>query len=174
MAGDGRPASRGAWFGGRRVVGLIVGFEAVVYAVAFLLLALSAVLVVVGSAGAVFASLRQGDSALDGGILVLDRVLLVLIIAEIAYTLRTVLQGDDILVAEPFLVISLIAVVRRILIVTAEFERSPSDDELTRLLIELGALGVLVLAITTAIFMLRYSRRKPVADDRAEAASGTG
>lgn len=140
---------------------LVLGFEPVIYGVAFLLLVVSAVLVVIGSIAGVAESVLRRVDALDGGVLVLDRVLLVLIVAELAYTLRTVLQYRQI-AAEPFLLIGLIAAVRRILIVTAAFEQSPSGEDLNRLLYELGALSLLVLAVAVAIFMLRYSvRYKP-------------
>lgn len=154
MDADDGDTSRGRL--GRRLGPLVLAFESVIYGIAFLLLAASAVLVVVGSAGAVVQSLARRDSTLDSGVLVLDRLLLVLIVAELAYTLRTVLQYREI-AAEPFLLIGLIAAVRRILIVTAAFEQSPSGAELNRLLFELGALGLLILAIAAAIFLLRYS-----------------
>ena len=42
---------------------------------------------------------------------------------------------------------------------TAQSEQVHSDKELDRLLLELGALGLLVIGIAAAIFMLRYSAR---------------
>lgn len=146
----------------RRVGNWVGGFESVIYGIAFLLLAASAVLVVIGSADAVVQAATHRVDTLSGGTLILDRVLLVLIVAELAYTLRTVLTYREI-AAEPFLLIGLIAVVRRILIVTAAFEQSPTDDELTRLLYELGALGLLILTIAAAIFLLRRSSRYKLA-----------
>jgi hypothetical protein len=57
---------------------------------------------------------------------------------------------------EPFLYIGLIAVVRRILIVTAQFERLPSGGrDLTNLLLELGLLGFLALALAIAVRLVR-------------------
>lgn len=57
---------------------------------------------------------------------------------------------------EPFLFIGLIAVVRRILIVTAQFERLPSGGRvLTNFLLELGRLGFLALALAIAVRLLR-------------------
>jgi hypothetical protein len=41
--------------------------------------------------------------------------------------------------------------------VTAASEQVHSDKELDRLLFELGALGLLVIGIAAAIFMIRYS-----------------
>jgi uncharacterized membrane protein (DUF373 family) len=137
---------------------LVNGFESAIYGIAFLLLVAAAVLVVIGSVDGVVESVTHKTDTLDGGVLMLDRILLVLIIAELAYTLRTVLKYREI-AAEPFLFIGLIATVRRILIVTAAFEQPHSKEELTRLLLELGALGLLVLAIAAAIFMIRHSAR---------------
>jgi presenilin-like A22 family membrane protease len=142
------------------VVGTLVNrFEEAIYGIAFLLLAAAAVLVVIGTVGAVIQTGTRQVSTLEGGVLVLDRILLTLIIAELAYTLRTDFFNHAI-AAEPFLFIGLIATVRRILIVTAEFERPQSDAAADRLLLELGALALLVLAIAAAIFLIRYSAWK--------------
>ena len=138
------------------VVGMLVSrFEEAIYGIAFLLLAAAAVLVVIGTFGAVIQVVTRQVSTLEGGVLVLERTLLTLIIAELAYTLRTDFLHHEI-AAEPFLYIGLIATVRRMLIVTAEFEQPQSDQELNRLLLELGALALLVLAIAAAIFLIRY------------------
>lgn len=143
---------------GQRVGRLVDSFETVIYAIAFLLLVAAAVLVVIGGFQAVVEAVGHKVNTLQGGVLVLDRVLMVLIIAEIAATLRAVLLDHEI-AAEPFLFIGLIACVRRILIVTAASEQVHSDKELNRLLFELGALGLLIIGIAAAIFMLRFSAR---------------
>jgi uncharacterized membrane protein (DUF373 family) len=141
-----------------RVGALVDSFETLVYAIAFLLLIAAAVLVVIGGGQAVVQAATHQVNTLQGGVLVLDRVLMVLIIAEIAATLRAVLLYHEIAV-EPFLFIGLIACVRRILIVTAATEQVHSDKDLNRLLLELGALGLLVIGIAVAIFLVRFSGR---------------
>jgi uncharacterized membrane protein (DUF373 family) len=143
----------------QRVGTLVDSFETVIYAIAFLLLVAAAVLVVIGGFQAVVQAASNKVDTLQGGVLVLDRVLMVLIIAEIAATLRAVLLYHEI-AAEPFLFIGLIACVRRILIVTAASEQVHSDKELDRLLFELGALGLLIIGIAAAIFMIRSSARR--------------
>jgi hypothetical protein len=58
--------------------------------------------------------------------------------------------------AEPFLVIGLIAVVRRTLILTASIESFPTNGRgLTNLLLQLGALSLLALALATAAYLIR-------------------
>jgi uncharacterized membrane protein (DUF373 family) len=142
-----------------RVGGLVNSFETLIYAIAFLLLVAAAVLVVIGGVEAVAQAAQHKVNTLQGSVLVLDRVLMVLIVAEIAATLRAVLLYHEI-AAEPFLFIGLIACVRRILIVTAQTEQVHTDKDLNRLLFELGALGLLVIGIAVAIFLVRFSSRR--------------
>jgi uncharacterized membrane protein (DUF373 family) len=140
----------------------LVGFEAFLYGAVALLLAVAAVLVLVGTVHELAHAISTSAGAVDTGVTVLDRVLLLLIIAELAYTLRFVLRTHTIAV-EPFLFIGLIAVVRRILIVTAQFERLPSGSRvLTNFLLELGLLGFLALALAVAVRLV--SRSGPSAD----------
>jgi uncharacterized membrane protein (DUF373 family) len=143
---------------GRGLLAGLVGFEVLLYAAVGLLLAAAAVLVLVGTVHELVHAVSAGRGAVDIAVTVLDRVLLTLIIAELVYTLRFVLRTHEIAV-EPFLFIGLIAVVRRILIVTAQFERPPAGGRaLTNLLLELGLLGFLALALSLAVFLVRHGR----------------
>jgi uncharacterized membrane protein (DUF373 family) len=137
------------------------GFEVVLYASVGLLLAIAGVLVLAGTVSGLIRELNQGAGAVDVAVLVLDRVLLALIVGELLYTLRFVVRTHEIAV-EPFLYIGLIAVVRRILIVTAQLERgAPSGRALTNILLEFGILGLLVPALAGAVFLVSRSRRAP-------------
>jgi uncharacterized membrane protein (DUF373 family) len=128
------------------------------YGAVGILLAAAAVLVLVGTVHELWEAISSGAGAVQTGVTVLDRVLLTLIIAELVYTLRFVLRTHEIVV-EPFLFIGLIAVVRRILIVTAQFERLPASGRaLTNLLLELGLLGFLALALAVALALVRRYR----------------
>jgi uncharacterized membrane protein (DUF373 family) len=138
----------------RSLLGGLVGFEAFLYGAVAILLAAAAVLVLVGTVHELAHAISTSAGAVDTGVMVLDRILLLLIIAELAYTLRFVLRTHRIAV-EPFLFIGLIAVVRRILIVTAQFERLPSGGRvLTNFLLELGLLGFLALALAVAVRLI--------------------
>jgi uncharacterized membrane protein (DUF373 family) len=135
----------------------LVSFELVLYASVGLLLGVAGVLILVGTVSGLVHGLRDNAGAVDVGVLVLDRVLLALIVGELLYTLRFVVRTHEIAV-EPFLYIGLIAVVRRILIVTAQFERSPlTGRALTNTLLEFGLLALAVPAIAVAIFLVRRS-----------------
>ncbi len=139
----------------RSLLSGLIGFEAFLYGAVAILLATAAVLVLVGTVHELADAISTSAGAVDTGVTVLDRILLLLIIAELAYTLRFVLRTHKIAV-EPFLFIGLIAVVRRILIVTAQFERLPSTGHvLTNFLLELGVLGFLAFALAIAVRLIR-------------------
>jgi uncharacterized membrane protein (DUF373 family) len=80
----------------------------------------------------------------------LDRVLLVLILVEIVYTVVLTLRAHR-LVAQPFIVIGLIAVIRRILVVfTPESHITESPADLALLI---GMVAVFVAALVAVSFI---------------------
>jgi uncharacterized membrane protein (DUF373 family) len=124
-----------------------------IYVVVGALLLAAAALTLVGTAVDVFEG-KDSRPIADTGVFILDRVLLLFIIAELLYTLRLVDIGGRILV-EPFLLIGLIAVVRRILVVAAEIEHRAGD--ITDFVVEIAALGGLAFVLALSIFVLRRS-----------------
>jgi hypothetical protein len=61
--------------------------------------------------------------------------------------------------AEPFLLIGLIAVVRRILLVTAEAEQTIGTEKFLNLVLELAVLTGLVIALSGALYFTRRAER---------------
>jgi uncharacterized membrane protein (DUF373 family) len=90
---------------------------------------------------------------------ILDRVLLVFILVELLYTTRLIRQEHGIIIAEPFLLVGLIAVVRRILLVTAQIEQATGTEEFQRLLTELGVMAGLVVVLTIALVFVQRTHR---------------
>ena len=90
---------------------------------------------------------------------VLDRVLLVFILVELLDTIRIIRQERGIIIAEPFLLVGLIAVVRRILLVTAQIEQATGTEEFQRLLTELGVMAGLVVVLTIALVFVQRTHR---------------
>ena len=139
---------------------IAVGFtvaEDVVYVSLGLLLAVSAGALVVGGAAALVQSLRSGASPVEI-VVVLDRILLVLMIIELLYTVKVSFQ-EHALVPEPFLVVGLIAATRRILIVTAQLavsaEKTVDEIAFRHAMLELALLTVMVVALVASLLMLR-------------------
>jgi uncharacterized membrane protein (DUF373 family) len=137
----------------------IVRAEVWTYLAIGLLLVTAAALTLAGTVIDVVEGSRSRPVS-DVGVFLLERILLIFIIAELLYTLRLVDFGGRILV-EPFLFIAIIAVVRRILLITAEAEAKADSagpaSEVTGFLIEIGALGLLTLALAVSIYLLRRS-----------------
>jgi uncharacterized membrane protein (DUF373 family) len=95
------------------------------------------------------------SGGVEAALKILDRVLLIFIIAELIYTLRISLARSQ-LILEPFLIIGLVAVVRRILIATAQVEQwLVAGRDISPLLYELGALAGLVLSLAIALSLAR-------------------
>jgi uncharacterized membrane protein (DUF373 family) len=135
--------------------------QSVIYLLVAALLVVAAGLTLVGTAIDVIEG-SDSRAIADTGLFILDRVLLLFIIAELLYTLRLIDVGGQILV-EPFLFIGLIAVVRKVLVVTAEAEQGGGRIE-TDFLIEVGALAGLAFVLVLSIFLLRRSAAAPAAD----------
>src|SRR3954468_8050525 len=130
--------------------------ERLIYLVIGLLLVAAAALTLIGTIADVIEGSRSRPVT-DVGVFLLERILLIFIIAELLYTLRLVDFGGTILV-EPFLFIGLIAVVRRILLITAEAEGAGGPKDVSAFLVEIGVLGALTLALAISIHILRRSR----------------
>jgi hypothetical protein len=86
----------------------------------------------------------------------LGRVLLILLVVELLYTVQVSFR-EHALVPEPFLLIGLIAATRRVLVATAEFGelRERTEDVFRHFVIELGVLTVLIVALAVSLTLLR-------------------
>ena len=126
--------------------------ELAIYIVAASLLILGAGFIVAGTIIDLVEG-RDSRAIADSGVFLLDRVLLLFIIAELLYTLRVVNIGGRMLV-EPFLFIGLIAIVRKVLVLTAEVQES---GDMSGFLVQIGALAGLALVLSVSIHLLRRS-----------------
>jgi len=91
---------------------------------------------------------------------ILNTVLLVMMTMEIVYTVAISLESHT-LNAEPFLVIGMIAGIRRMLVITAtSTEQEAHAEQFHNTLVELGLIAATVVALAAAIWILRYSAHK--------------
>jgi uncharacterized membrane protein (DUF373 family) len=117
----------------------------------------------------VAAAIRFGTSAFSGDfanqvIPLLDRILLILLIVELLYTVQVSFRQHAV-APEPFLLVGLIAAIRRVLILTAEFGYGAGQAPPTQLVPELAVLSALLVAIALSLFVLR---RKDTTDKVAK------
>jgi hypothetical protein len=130
--------------------------EQLIYLSVALLLIVAAVFTVVGMVSPLVEGGKSRDIT-DAGVFILDRILLLFIIAELLYTLHLVMSSGGQILVEPFLFIGLIAVMRRILVITAELEGNAGRREVTDFLLQIGALAGLAVVLVPSIYVLRRS-----------------
>jgi uncharacterized membrane protein (DUF373 family) len=142
-------------------------FEHIEHALAIgigVLLSLAAVLALTGAATLAWDGVIQWPQtrSLFG---IVDRLLFVLMLVEILHTVRASIQSHQ-LACEPFLIVGMIATIRRILVVTLETSDRPTESSavigaasaFNNAMIELGVLGLLTLVLAVAIYLSRRSR----------------
>ena len=90
-----------------------------------------------------------------------DRLLFVLMLAEILHTVRVSIKSGA-LTCEPFLIIGLIACIRRVLVITLETSQpkgglpdAGNQESFQSSMIELGVLGALILVMVISIYLVR-------------------
>ncbi len=139
--------------------------EHVVYIILGVLLSAAALFVLVGSAAALWQG--TGDLTSETAILsTIDRLLFVLLLIEILHTVRASIRTGS-LTPEPFLIVGLIASIRRVLVITMQTSEAskpggwtPDDREILQYsMIELGVLGFLILILMLSLYLLRRSTR---------------
>jgi uncharacterized membrane protein (DUF373 family) len=134
------------------------GFSAVedlVYIGLGLLLAASAI-VLLASAFMSFGESLMSGQITSSIIRLLDRILLILLVVELLYTVQVSLREHAVM-PEPFLLVGLIAAIRRVLILTAEFGQPgvKTDSVVQHFVMELGVLTLLIVALAVSLFVLR-------------------
>lgn len=135
--------------------------EMLAYVVLGLLLALTAFVGIVSAGESLWDTVRNhGD--LDLLVTTIDRLLFVLMLVEILHTVRvSFLSGT--LVCEPFLIVGLIASVRRVLVITLESTQAnqkwsaESGAILHATMMELAILAGMILIMVVSICLLRWA-----------------
>lgn len=103
-------------------------------------------------------AVRLGPKGIEEhAIEILNVVLLVMMTMEIVYTVAVSLEAH-VLRAEPFLIIGIIAGIRRMLVITATSTKQEDNAaQFHNMLVELGLIAATVVALAVAIWILRYS-----------------
>lgn len=91
----------------------------------------------------------------------LDQILLILLIIELLYTVQVSFREHG-LVAEPFIVVALIAAIRRVLVLTAEIPKLPEAAEpvFHRAILELALLTIMILVLVGSLIALQRQARQ--------------
>jgi len=142
------------------VVQTLSSVEDIVYVGLGLLLTIAAFTLLVIALKTVVLALW--NRALGGQVVgLLDQILLILLIIELLYTVQVSFRERG-LIAEPFLVVALIAVIRRVLVLTAEVPKLSEAGEAVfrHAMLELAVLTVMVLVLVGSLITLqKYGKR---------------
>jgi len=157
MSGDSGGANGGS--GERPLLVTLLDYSQQVVYFGVTLILLVAIGMLFVSVGASLLAVFEVDP-LQTTLAILDRVLLITIFVELLITIEVIVRERQI-VAEPFVLIGLVAVVRRILLVTAEAGQSVDDPEkFLNLVTELGVLTALVISLAAALYVARRTQRR--------------
>ena len=92
---------------------------------------------------------------------VLDILLLVFIVVELLFAVRTTVEKRE-LVAEPFLLVGIIASIKEIVVLSVEAASALGKGaEFDDRIVEIGLLGVLVVLLGVTSYLLRRKEREP-------------
>lgn len=96
---------------------------------------------------------------------VLDQILLILLIVELLYTVQLSFR-EHVLIPEPFVLVALIASVRRVLVLAAELPKVVESGgvQFQNAMIELGVLTAMTLTLVGCLVMLRKRHPGAVAE----------
>jgi uncharacterized membrane protein (DUF373 family) len=152
--------------------------EMVLYAALGLILSLAALFALFMACEAMWQGLSAQASA-STVVEVIDRLLVVFMLVEILHTVRISIRSH-ILVTEPFLIVGLIATIRRILVITLNAANLtnaanwPNDGpaKLRASMIELALLGGIVMVLVIAIHILRKSKSPEEQEEQEEIGRG--
>jgi uncharacterized membrane protein (DUF373 family) len=147
-----------------RISNVFTRIEDITYIGLGVLLAAGALILLGAAAWFLYNSIFSGEIR-EFMVDLLDQILLILMVLEILYTVQVSFR-EHVLSPEPFLVVGLIAAMRRILIITAEFSKPAEvlEAAFRNAMMELGLLTVLILSLVLSLYFLK--RQSPAKAER--------
>ena len=133
----------------------LVPVEELLYLLVALVLVVGAVIVLVSSAHHLVTHADDGvRSTIEE---VLDSLLIVFILVELLSAVRATIKERR-LVAEPFLLVGIIASIKEIVVIGAFAE---SHEEVAETMLQIGVLGAVVVGLAVATLLVRRKEREP-------------
>ncbi|HET7393568.1 MAG TPA: phosphate-starvation-inducible PsiE family protein [Candidatus Binatia bacterium] len=147
-----------------RISNVFTRIEDITYIGLGVLLAAGALILLGAAAWFLYNNIFSGEIR-ENIVDLLDQILLILMVLEILYTVQVSFR-EHTLSPEPFLVVGLIAAVRRVLIITAEFSKPEEvlEAAFRNAMMELGLLTVLILSLVLSLQLLK--RQSPAKAER--------
>ncbi len=142
--------------------------ENVVYSFAGVLLAAGAIIVLATVTWHLATDVTKGVE--DSVTAALDGMLLVFILLELLAGVRATMKEKK-LVAEPFLIVGIIASIKEIVILTLESKEiyETENAAFDNAMIEIGVLAGVILLLSFASYLVRRKEREPEEEEEADA-----
>ena len=158
----------------RRTAHLIHKVEQAVYIAVAALLVLSLGLALLGAAALLWSGAAE-FAATEPVYRIIDRLLFVLMLVEILHTVHASIRTGTLL-CEPFLIVGLIACIRRVLVITLETSQitQPEKWDPARMplfqsnMVELGVLALLIAVLVGSIRLTRPGEKDTASEDEGE------
>jgi len=150
-----------------RVLTALSLVEDVIYAGLGVLLSVFAItLLVKGFKG--FVQVVSGHAGSAQYVDLLDQILLVLLVVELLYTVQVSFR-DRGLVTEPFLIVALISVIRRVLVLTAQIPElaQAGEDSFRHAAMELSLLALMIVVLVGSLIFLQRQAKGVAAHNDA-------
>jgi uncharacterized membrane protein (DUF373 family) len=136
---------------------LMRGAEDVLYIAVSAVLAIAGLILFGNGLYSFATTLREG--ALSSKVLdLLDAMLLVFIVTELIHTISAVIR-ERVLLTEPFLIVGIIAAIRRLVLISAEAKDLLGKPQFPDAMLEIGILTAAIVLLALSIFLLRHTTR---------------
>lgn len=138
-----------------RVISALSLVEDIIYSGLGILLAVCAVMLLVRGFGG-FIQVVSGPASARQLVDLLDQVLSILLVVELLYTVQVSFREHG-LVTEPFLVVALISVIRRILVLTAQLPElaQATESSFHHAVVELILLTIMVIVLVGSLLVIQ-------------------
>lgn len=133
----------------------LVVIENVIYFIVALLLVASAILLVYNEILS-FPAFFNAENQVQTIIEIISKTLLLIMVLEILYTIRITIK-EHVLCAEPFLIVGLIAAIRRILIISVEI--AYYQEKINMYMLEISVLSGMILIFVISLVLLRKNKK---------------
>ncbi len=134
----------------------LIVIENIIYFIVAILLLASVILLVYNEILS-FPAFFKAENQVQTIIEIISKTLLLIMVLEILYTIRITIK-EHVLCAEPFLIVGLIAAIRRILIISVE--TAYYQEKINMYMLEISVLSGMILIFVISLVLLKKIKNK--------------
>lgn len=134
-----------------KIISILTNVEDIIYIIVASLLVVSAILLIYNEIIS-FPEFFQNGDQVQILVEIISKTLLLIMVIEILYTVKITIK-EHVLCSEPFLIVGLIAAIRRILVISVE--TAYFQDKIPLYMLEIGVLSGMILIFVISIILLK-------------------